>query len=121
MDNTVKRFFKKLTIPYDFQACWVWNGGRRQKGYGFFRIAGKRVRAHRFSYELFVGKIPADLFVLHRCDNPPCVNPLHLFLGTAADNYHDMVSKGREFRLPSSLRWAAHGRSERGAHRAEAA
>lgn len=55
----------------------------------------KLLRAHRAAYELFVGPIPVGMWVLHRCDNPPCVNPHHLFLGTNTDNVHDMIAKGR--------------------------
>ena len=76
--------------------CWVWLRGRRSDGYGILYLpGGKQVRAHRLSYELSSGKIPDGLFVLHKCDNPPCCNPNHLFIGTQADNLRDMIEKGR--------------------------
>lgn len=78
--------------------CWPWKAARRAAGYG--KIGrGKSGRgwmlAHRASWELAHGPISSETLVLHRCDNPPCVNPAHLFLGTHADNVHDMVAKGR--------------------------
>lgn len=76
--------------------CWVWTGSRlKSGGYGLFCEGGITHRAHRRSWELSHGEIPGGLFVLHRCDNPPCVRPSHLFLGTQADNNKDMTSKGR--------------------------
>lgn len=75
--------------------CWVWTGSRMPKGYGQLRRAGGTYTAHRFSWTLAHGPIPAGLMVLHHCDNPPCVRPDHLFLGTAKDNTTDMRSKGR--------------------------
>ena len=75
--------------------CWIWLNSRTATGYGrpFFR--GRRIRAHRASWELHYGDIPNASHVLHHCDNPPCVRPQHLFLGTPKDNFDDMISKGR--------------------------
>lgn len=77
-------------------ACWPWKLTRRTGGgYGSLHINGHAVGAHRRSYELTHGAIPKGLWVLHRCDNPPCCNPSHLFLGTNADNVADRQAKGR--------------------------
>jgi hypothetical protein len=77
------------------EGCWQWAGGIYPSGYGSFWIDGQTRRANRVSYELFKGAIPEGLFVLHECDNPPCVNPDHLFLGTPLDNMQDKCAKGR--------------------------
>ena len=79
--------------------CWVWQraiqnrGGRNSKGYGKQVFNGKREFAHRVAWQLKHGAIPKNRYVLHSCDNPPCINPKHLFLGTAANNTHDAVKK----------------------------
>lgn len=75
--------------------CWEWTGGVNRKGYGQYR--GKR--SHRFAWEVYNGKVPDGLFVLHKCDNRKCCNPSHLFLGTHYDNMEDMKSKNRTLRL----------------------
>lgn len=86
--------------------CWMWQGKPGGTGYGSFSIRGKAMGAHRASYTLLVGPIPDGLWVLHRCDVPLCVNPAHLFLGTAADNNADMDAKGRARRDTTAARLA---------------
>ena len=74
--------------------CWLWKGGTVHK-YGILNAHNDRVYAHRFSYWIHGGVIPKKMCVCHHCDNPPCVNPEHLFLGTTEDNLRDMVQKNR--------------------------
>jgi hypothetical protein len=73
----------------------MWTAARFSNGYGAFRLGERQVRAHRYAYETFVGPIPEGYCICHRCDNRPCCNPAHLFLGTHLDNAHDRERKGR--------------------------
>jgi len=75
--------------------CWLWTGNKNPDGYGMFWLDGKAHGAHRVSWLFHYGEIPKHLFVLHHCDNPACVRPCHLFLGTAGDNSRDSWAKGR--------------------------
>jgi uncharacterized protein YerC len=84
---------KYVVKPIDSE-CWEWHG-TTDKGYGRFKKAGKQTLAHRAAYELYIGPIPKGMKVCHTCDNPPCTNPDHLFLGTDLDNKTDSVNKNR--------------------------
>jgi hypothetical protein len=75
--------------------CWLWLGSKSCEGYGQVTIQGETIGTHRFSYLYFKGEDSGDLLICHECDNPPCVNPKHLWLGTNSDNMQDMLAKGR--------------------------
>jgi hypothetical protein len=79
--------------------CWRWTGPKSWNGYGRLFWQGKMRRAHRLMWELVNGEIPAGMLVCHRCDNPECTKPEHLFLGTHKDNAQDRNSKGRERKI----------------------
>ncbi len=91
--KTLHRAFWEKVRKED--ACWIWTGARTSQGYGNLRRNGQSLGAHRLSWTLTVGPIPDGMSVLHHCDNPSCVNPNHLFIGTHLDNMRDAVSKGR--------------------------
>lgn len=94
MIEEVKRFWAKVEKT---DSCWNWKASKTKNGYGVFgnKKAKKNWLAHRYSYQLVYGQIPSGMFICHKCDNPQCVNPKHLFLGTAKSNSEDMKNKGR--------------------------
>ncbi|WP_405470627.1 HNH endonuclease signature motif containing protein [Morganella morganii] len=75
--------------------CWEWTGTIGSYGYGMVGVNGKRIPAHRYMYEIAKGEIPKGAVIMHSCDNPACINPDHLSVGTHTDNMRDMVNKGR--------------------------
>ncbi len=91
----LKRFWARVMKG---DGCWNWTGSHDCHGYGTITNMGHRIAAHRVSWKIHFGEIPIGLYVLHRCDNRPCVNPSHLFLGTHQDNMDDMKAKGRAHR-----------------------
>lgn len=101
-DTLARRFWSKVDRG-GRDDCWPWTGATLPAGYGFLTRfvmvdsvrRRKTVYAHRISYELHCGEIPKDIFILHTCDNPGCVNPAHLMTGTHQDNMDDMANKGR--------------------------
>ncbi len=100
-----QRFWKKVEKGQNHE-CWLWIGLCNNKGYGQININGKHILTHRFSREIYFGKISQELCVLHKCNNPPCVNPNHLYLGTNKDNSEYMVKQNRQAKGEN------HGRSK---------
>lgn len=96
-DSLVDRFWKKVLIPEDKNDCWIWSAFKTKNGQGTIKSTDNKNRyyAHRVSYVIHNGCIPIGVCICHKCDNPPCVNPSHLFLGTLQDNFQDMISKNR--------------------------
>ena len=92
--TVLERFEQKYEVEPN-TGCWLWTAYIDPDGYGRIFYEDRDVKACRVSYQLFIGPIPIDLHVLHRCDTPACVNPKHLFLGTHADNMRDMFKKKR--------------------------
>lgn len=86
-------FWNKVAVG-EISECWPWAASRFRNGYGQFK-AESTTLAHRYAYELANGPIPEGKFVCHRCDNPACCNPHHLFLGSHTDNVRDSIRKGR--------------------------
>lgn len=88
-------FLEERSIPEPNSGCWLWLGSVTGSGYGVFIRDGNKWLAHRLALTIVNGPIPPKIFACHKCDNPSCVNPDHLFAGTAKDNANDMVRKGR--------------------------
>ncbi len=94
MPKSLQEHFNNNYTINEITNCWEWFGTKND-GYGQITYNGKKFRAHRISYELYIGPIPEGLIVRHTCDNPPCVNPAHLLVGTCTDNSRDMINRGR--------------------------
>lgn len=90
--NLHERFMAKVEKT---ESCWVWTARKTCQGYGRISVGNVNKLAHRVAFELFAGDVPNGLHVLHSCDNPSCVNPSHLWLGTNNDNVADKMKKGR--------------------------
>lgn len=100
-EKDIARFWEKVSVSSSIDECWNWTRYLDPHGYGGFRHGGRSGRcriAHRVAFELTYGEIPDGLVICHKCDNPTCCNPNHLFQGTHADNVRDKVAKGRQHR-----------------------
>jgi hypothetical protein len=104
--SAADRFWSKVEKSDE---CWKWTAGKHNAGYGVFWEKGRFYKAHRWSWERERGPIPDGLNLLHKCDNPACVRPDHLFLGTQKDNVNDMVSKGRHGIVTQREKWPGRG------------
>jgi len=106
-DKTKARFFNK--VKKHKSGCWDWQSGTVGIGHGQFWFNGKAVLAHRFSYQAFVVPFNQHIQVMHKCDNPGCVNPKHLFLGSQKDNMQDCSKKGRIQRQSKRMKACSRG------------
>jgi hypothetical protein len=99
-ESLEKRFWKNVYVS---DSCWEWMGSFSIYGYGTISVMNKPNYAHRLSWEMEFGMIQNGLFVCHHCDNPKCVNPYHLFIGTHQENMQDMVNKKRHLKRKSKI------------------
>lgn len=100
--SSVEKLLRRSCVEDAVSGCWVWSGSHDVDGYGRVGIRGGSRKAHRLSYETFIGPIPSGGCVCHRCDNPPCIRPDHLFVGTNRENIADRTRKGRDAHAESS-------------------
>lgn len=105
MKGTVQERFEAKIIKTD--SCWEWTAYKDKHGYGKLKVAGRMELAHRVAYQLYIGEIPEKLCCLHKCDNPACCRPDHLFLGTIAENNQDCINKGRWTDNAGEKHWKA--------------
>ena len=106
---TLEERFSAYTVEKK-DGCWKWIGYLDPNGYGRLNIKNVPILAHRISYQLYRGGIPKGMSICHKCDNPFCVNPDHLFLGTQKDNMDDMINKGRDHKR--GMKGSEHPRSK---------
>lgn len=97
MELLTPEYFSRRAVHDERSGCWLWHPRDGKDGYGQLWIDGKQWLAHRASWLIHFGSLPADMLVCHECDTPRCVNPEHLFLGTYQDNSSDCMDKGRAF------------------------
>lgn len=97
--------FEDSYMPEPMSGCWLWLKGLTGKGYGAIKVDGRQLMATRVSWTLYRGHLPSSLFMCHHCDNPACVNPDHLYPGTALDNIRDAIRRKR-FKFPNRPPWA---------------
>lgn len=108
-NESVNKRFWNYVKKESSDKCWEWRGSRMKRGgYGQLNDRGRLLKAHRVSYEIHRGLIFGDGFVCHTCNNPGCVNPEHLYLGTPKQNWHDTIKSGRAFKLPSGAKGEKH-------------
>jgi len=100
MDKLVIESFNKYVEVNNENKCWGWTASLSTHGYGQLHIKGKTYRAHRVSYEIFNGKIPKNTFICHKCNNPICCNPKHLYAGNAFTNTQDKIAAGVLYSIP---------------------